>query len=86
MQGRFSFSIFSQNFIGLIYFFSDKLKDTVEKIREFSGKEATSSNFAGPVETHPEYLVLVDANNLAAEIDEEISNIHRFAKDIYSKR
>jgi len=67
-------------------FTSAKLKGTVEKIREFSGKEATSSNFAGPVETHPEYLVLVDANNLAAEIDEEISNIHRFAKDIYSKR
>ena len=58
----------------------------MEKIREFSGKEATSSSFAGPVETHPEYLVLVEANNLAAEIDEEISNIHRYAKDIYSKR
>jgi len=66
---------------------SAKLKETIGKIREFSGRtDKTEASFAGPVESNPEYLVLVDANNMAASIDEEIANIHRFAKDIYCKR
>ncbi len=29
---------------------------------------------------------IVEANNLAAEIDDEIGIVHKFAKDKYSKR
>ena len=55
-----------------------QLKETIGKIREFSGRtDKTEASFAGPVESNPEYLVLVDANNMAASIDEEIANIHR---------
>ncbi len=34
----------------------------------------------GPVEADPEYLLIVEANNLAAEIDSETNTIHKFAR------
>ena len=30
--------------------------------------------------------MIVDANNIAAEMDDEVGNLHKFAKDRYSKR
>uniref|UniRef100_T1ISX8 U4/U6 small nuclear ribonucleoprotein Prp31 n=1 Tax=Strigamia maritima TaxID=126957 RepID=T1ISX8_STRMM len=40
----------------------------------------------GPVEADPEYQLIVEANNLAVEIDNEINIIHKYIKDKYSKR
>jgi len=40
----------------------------------------------GPVEHDPEYLLIVDANNLLVEIDNEIDIIQNFVKNIYHKR
>ena len=34
----------------------------------------------GPVEADPEYLLIVEANNIAAEIDDELSIVHKFAR------
>ncbi len=31
-------------------------------------------------------MLIVEANNIAAEMDEEVSNLHKFAKDKYSMR
>lgn len=41
---------------------------------------------SGPVEADPEYKLIVEANNIAAEIDNEIIVIHRFVRDKYCKR
>ena len=65
---------------------SDRLKDVMEKMEYFSKNKRKQEDLQGPVEADPEYLLIVDANNVAAEIDDEIANIHRFAKDIYCKR
>ncbi|NWU88249.1 PRP31 protein, partial [Onychorhynchus coronatus] len=40
----------------------------------------------GPVEAAPEYRVIVDANNLTVEIENELNIIHKFIRDKYSKR
>ena len=40
----------------------------------------------GPLEHDPEYLLIVDANNLLVEIDNEIDIIHNFVKGIYRRR
>ncbi|XP_073458410.1 U4/U6 small nuclear ribonucleoprotein Prp31 isoform X3 [Aquarana catesbeiana] len=40
----------------------------------------------GPVEAAPEYKVIVDANNLTVEIENELNIIHKFIRDKYSKR
>jgi len=65
---------------------SDELKDIMKKIEEFAKRVRRPSELLGPVEADPEYLLIVDANNLAAQIDNETSIIHKFARDIYTKR
>ena len=37
-----------------------------------SSKQNEMEDLQGPVEADPEYLLIVEANNLAAQIDEEI--------------
>ncbi|GIY59477.1 hypothetical protein CEXT_635111 [Caerostris extrusa] len=49
-------------------------------------KESVRKEAVGPVEADPEYQLIVEANNLAVEIDNEINIIHKFTRDKYSKR
>ena len=65
---------------------SNRLKDVLSRIKAFSGKPRKAEELQGPVEADPEYILIVEANNLAAEIDQEITNLHKLAKDKYSKR
>ena len=39
----------------------------------------------GPVEADPEYQLIVEANNLAVEIDNDVIAIHKFVRDLYKK-
>lgn len=55
--------------------FDDKKKIPISK-----------SQVEGPIETHPEYQLLVKANNIVAEIDDEIKLIDKFVRSKYSKR
>uniref|UniRef100_V9KSA3 U4/U6 small nuclear ribonucleoprotein Prp31 n=1 Tax=Callorhinchus milii TaxID=7868 RepID=V9KSA3_CALMI len=69
-----------------------KLRDSklfaqiISKMSDYIGKQRTSSEVMGPVETDPEYKLIVDANNLTVEIDNEINVIHKYVRDKYSKR
>lgn len=65
---------------------SDSLKKVMAKIDEFSQTTRKASDLIGPVEADPEYLLIVEANNMAAEIDSETNTIHKFARDVYTKR
>ena len=58
----------------------------MDKIDGFSAKQRTAGDVSGPVEADPEYQLIVEANNLAAELDDEIGNIHKFAREKYSVR
>lgn len=49
-------------------------------------KTRKNSDIIGPVETDPEYQLIVEANNTAADIDTEITVIHKFVRDKYQKR
>ena len=40
----------------------------------------------GPVEQDPEYQLIVKANNLTVEIENEMSIINKYCRDHYSKR
>ena len=53
---------------------SARLKDAMNKIEYFSSKKRQNGmdDLQGPVEADPEYLLIVEANNLAAQIDDEI--------------
>ncbi|GAB6028521.1 U4/U6 small nuclear ribonucleoprotein Prp31 [Chamberlinius hualienensis] len=64
---------------------SEQLARVMEKLEIYHGQKESKSVF-GPMESDPEYQLIVDANNLAAEVDNEINIIHKFVRDKYSKR
>lgn len=65
---------------------SDKLADIMRQIQSYSEKHRKNHDIIGPVETDPEYKLIVEANNTAADIDTEILTIHKFVRDKYQKR
>ena len=65
---------------------SEELLNIMNKIEKFSKRVRKPHELLGPVEADPEYLLIVDANNFAAQIDGELGVIHKFARDIYTKR
>jgi U4/U6 small nuclear ribonucleoprotein PRP31 len=67
---------------------SEKLNDVTKKIEYYQSDEARDhlSQLVGPVEHDPEYKLIVEANNLTVEIDNEINIIHRYIRDKYNKR
>lgn len=63
------------------------LKETMKKIDFYTKHQRKSTaEIQGPVEHDPEYLLIVDANNLLVEIDNEIDIIYNFVRTIYHKR
>lgn len=64
-----------------------KLMTQVEsKLRGKSLSLTNKSQIDGPIESHPLYMLIVEANNMAVSIDNEIILIHKFVKEKYSKR
>lgn len=51
---------------------SDRLKRILSEIEIFRYKFRRPEDVIGPVEQDPEYLLIVEANNVAVEIDNEI--------------
>jgi len=65
---------------------SEEVGKIMTKIEKFAKRVRKPHELLGPVEADPEYLLIVDANNLAAKIDNELGIIHKFARDVYTKR
>ncbi|KAG7250208.1 hypothetical protein CRUP_025412, partial [Coryphaenoides rupestris] len=63
---------------------SKQFSEITDKIKIYVGKQRKNSE--GPVESDPEYRLIVAANNLTVEIDNELNIIHKFTRDKYSKR
>ncbi|KAL3876972.1 hypothetical protein ACJMK2_034744 [Sinanodonta woodiana] len=64
---------------------SQELADVLKEIEKYAHK-SRKEGVSGPVEADPEYQLIVQANNLTVEIDNEINVIHKFLRDKYSKR
>uniref|UniRef100_A0A667XZX9 U4/U6 small nuclear ribonucleoprotein Prp31 n=1 Tax=Myripristis murdjan TaxID=586833 RepID=A0A667XZX9_9TELE len=65
---------------------SKQFSEIMDKIAVHVGKQRKNSEVSGPVEADPEYRLIVAANNLTVEIDNELNIIHKFTRDKYSKR
>lgn len=65
---------------------SDKLKNIKEQVEEYSSKVRKAEELKGTIETDPEYQLIVEANNVSVDVDNEIGNIHKFVKEKYAKR
>uniref|UniRef100_A0A8B9RCS2 U4/U6 small nuclear ribonucleoprotein Prp31 n=1 Tax=Astyanax mexicanus TaxID=7994 RepID=A0A8B9RCS2_ASTMX len=66
---------------------SKSFSEIMEKISQYhSFIDLFPLTVSGPVEADPEYRLIVAANNLTVEIDNELNIIHKFVRDKYSKR
>uniref|UniRef100_A0A671K9U5 U4/U6 small nuclear ribonucleoprotein Prp31 n=1 Tax=Sinocyclocheilus anshuiensis TaxID=1608454 RepID=A0A671K9U5_9TELE len=65
---------------------SKPFAEIIDKIGHYVGNQRKNSEVSGPVEADPEYRLIVAANNLTVEIDNELNIIHKFVRDKYSKR
>ena len=56
----------------------------LQRVRDaLKGKEENDRVWTGPSEEDPTYRLLVDCNQLAVDIDNEIGIIHNFMRDKY---
>ncbi|KFB51273.1 hypothetical protein ZHAS_00019320 [Anopheles sinensis] len=65
---------------------SERLANVLQQIEKYAKNPRTTNEMVGNVESDPEYQLIVEANNIAVDIDSEISTIHKFVKDKYQKR
>ncbi|XP_058464245.1 U4/U6 small nuclear ribonucleoprotein Prp31 [Malaya genurostris] len=65
---------------------SERLSTVLCQIATFVKNPRKASEMIGNLESDPEYQLIVEANNIAVDIDNEISTIHKFVKDKYQKR
>lgn len=56
---------------------SVRLVNIMQQIDVFQSRQRRTEDEIGPVESDPEYLLIVDANNLIVEIDDEIRKIFK---------
>jgi len=57
-----------------------------QDIAKYSASPSDMSSSAGPLEENPEYHLVVAANNLSVEVDNEILLVHKFIRDHYAPR
>jgi len=65
---------------------SSRLQNILSQMEKFAARPRKPQELIGPVEADPEYLLIVEANNIAADVDNELGVIHKFARDVYTKR
>ncbi|CAK9783880.1 putative Pre-mRNA splicing factor [Cutaneotrichosporon oleaginosum] len=64
-----------------------KLKEVLEDIGRYTAKPTDmSSSTGGPLEENPEYHLVVTANNLSVEVDNEMLLVQKFIRDHYGPR
>ncbi|KHJ43460.1 snoRNA binding domain protein [Trichuris suis] len=64
----------------------ERFKTILNAIEAHYENPRNAMDMMGPVESDPEYRLIVEANSLAADIDNEIIVVHKFVRDKYSKR
>ncbi|XP_060529073.1 U4/U6 small nuclear ribonucleoprotein Prp31 [Cylas formicarius] len=65
---------------------SDRLKLIIKQVESYSTQHRKPIDIVGPVEADPEYQLIVEANDMAQDIDNEILTVHKFVRDKYQKR
>merc|ERR1712226_1542343 len=63
-----------------------EFQQTLKQMDSFLNSQRSRESVQGPVEHDPEYKLIVSANNLTAEIENETSIINKYCSDNYSKR
>lgn len=65
---------------------SKRMADIIKDITKFTENPSTPEQMALPAHENPEYALIVSANNLSVDVDNEILIVHKFIRDHYNPR
>ncbi|GAB1518886.1 small nuclear ribonucleoprotein [Rhizoctonia solani] len=65
---------------------SKRMTDIIKEIAKFTENPSTPEQMALPAHENPEYALIVSANNLSVDVDNEILVVHKFIRDHYNPR
>ncbi|KAF9519195.1 hypothetical protein BS47DRAFT_1370810 [Hydnum rufescens UP504] len=65
---------------------SRRMTDILKEIEIYSSKSPDAEAMSLPSQENPEYSLIVAANNLSVEVDNEILVVHKFIRDHYHPR
>ncbi|KAJ7283834.1 hypothetical protein C8J57DRAFT_1677289 [Mycena rebaudengoi] len=65
---------------------SKRMSDILQEIEKYQANPTTAATMALPAHLNPEYTLIVQANNLSVDVDNEILVVHKFIRDHYAPK
>ncbi|KAI5894033.1 Nop domain-containing protein [Schizophyllum commune H4-8] len=65
---------------------SKRMNDILKDIEKYQENPSTMQQMSLPAHLNPEYNVIVQANNLSVEVDNDIMLVHKFIRDHYAPK
>ncbi|KZT72688.1 Nop domain-containing protein [Daedalea quercina L-15889] len=65
---------------------SKRMNEILKEIEKFEANPSTPEQMAQPTHSNPEYNLIVAANNLSVDVDNEIMVVHKFIRDHYAPK
>ena len=62
------------------------LSASAQEIDKYQANPSTPEQMALPTHSNPEYQLIVQANNLSVDVDNEILVVHKFIRDHYASK
>ncbi|KAG0705501.1 hypothetical protein DFH29DRAFT_906842 [Suillus ampliporus] len=65
---------------------SKRMSDILKEIAKYQANPSTPEAMSLPAHLNPEYTLIVQANNLSVDVDNEILVVHKFIRDHYAAK
>ncbi|KAF8558986.1 Nop domain-containing protein [Imleria badia] len=65
---------------------SKKMSDILKEIGKYQANPSSADAMSLPAHLNPEYTLIVQANNLSVDVDNEILVVHKFIRDHYAPK
>ncbi|KIK95124.1 hypothetical protein PAXRUDRAFT_827311 [Paxillus rubicundulus Ve08.2h10] len=65
---------------------SKKMTDILKEIEKYQANPSSADVMSLPAHLNPEYTLIVQANNLSVDVDNEILVVHKFIRDHYAPK
>ncbi|KAF7355166.1 Nop domain-containing protein [Mycena sanguinolenta] len=65
---------------------SKRMADILQEVEKYQANPTTAATMALPAHLNPEYTLIVQANNLSVDVDNEILVVHKFIRDHYAAK
>ncbi|RDX53263.1 Nop domain-containing protein [Lentinus brumalis] len=65
---------------------SKRMNDILKEIEKYQANPSPPEQMALPTHSNPEYNLIVQANNLSVDVDNEIMVVHKFIRDHYAPK